>query len=86
MKKLIIVLVPYLVLALAGCAGPAKDYTEADALTYNALAPYAVSGIRGDSTLDADQKKRRLNTVKTWRLRLLKAGHEDVPDVVGENP
>jgi hypothetical protein len=86
MKKLMLVLIPYLALALAGCAGPAKDYTEADALTYNALAPYAVSGIKGDSTLDAEQKKRRLDTVRTWRLRLVKAGHQDVTDVSGENP
>jgi hypothetical protein len=81
MKKLL--LLSAFVLALAGCRGPAQDYVDADALTYNALAADAVYGIKNNPALDDEQKKRHLNTVKTWRLRLEKAGHADVPDVTG---
>jgi hypothetical protein len=82
MKKLLIL--PVIFLALAGCAGPSQDYVDADALTYNALAADAVYGIKNNPALDEEQKKRHLNTVKTWRLRLEKAGHADVPDFTGE--
>jgi hypothetical protein len=81
MKKTL--LLSFFVLALAGCRGPAQDYVDADALTYNALAADAVYGIKNNPALDADQKERHLRTIKTWKLRLEKAGHADVPDVTG---
>lgn len=81
MKKLIFVSI--LVVSLAGCKGPAQDYVDADALTYNALAADAAYGIKTNPALDADQKARHLNTIKTWKLRLSKAGHVEVPDVTG---
>lgn len=79
MKKLLFLTI----LLVSGCAGPSQDYVDADALTYNALAPDAAWGIKNNPALDDEQKKRHLNTIRTWKLRLEKAGHADVPDVTG---
>lgn len=59
---------PLLVFA-AGCS-IAKEYRGADQATFDAIAPEYRSYIEADPKLDPDQKKRRLRTLETWKLRL----------------
>lgn len=76
MKKLIAI--SGLTLVLAGCAGPSQDYIDADAATYRAVVPDASWGIVHNPEYSDEQRERRLNTLKSWRLRLEKAGHADL--------
>lgn len=58
---------------LTGCAGiPAED-AKAQALTYNAVWPWAEKGIEADATLKAEDKSTYKDTGVTWRDKIAAA-------------
>lgn len=64
-------------LMAAGCCSTTdlirKEYTAADRATYEAVAPTYLNYVKGDASLNKDEKKRRERTITTWRLRLEQA-------------
>lgn len=64
-------LIAALLLSGAGCASTISGaYVQADRKTYDAVAPDYIAYINSDTTLKADDKKIKLNTISTWKLRL----------------
>lgn len=71
----------------AGCATTdiiQSDYVEADRATYEAVAPRYSDYVENDPSLDSDEKRRRLRTITTWRLRLEQAETPVQPAPEGE--
>ena len=54
-------------LLLTGCVLPP---TEADRLTFEAIAPDHARYVLADPALPADAKQRRLDLLEAWRLRV----------------
>lgn len=50
-----------------------SDYVQADRATFDAVAPSYLQYVDGDAALSDEQKKRRKQTINTWRLRLEQA-------------
>lgn len=83
MKKLAVLFVVLASALLAGCAGTAKEYVEADRATYEAIAPDHLKYIdadpalhNADGTLNKDGKLA-VATVDSWRYRLEQAEKAD---------
>jgi hypothetical protein len=67
MKKLLVLLVLLVLLLLdSGC----ESTSEAEKLTYRAIAPEYSAYVASDTKLDQEQKDRRINTINSWKLRL----------------
>lgn len=54
-------------LLLTGCVLPPSD---ADRLTFEAVAPDHARYVQADPTMPADAKQRRLDLLEAWRLRV----------------
>lgn len=67
---------------LSGCANIAEEYVAADLATYQARAPHAIAAVRADQALTDEQKESALDTFRSWRIRIIRAGKKDVPDLV----
>lgn len=65
---------------LAGCPA-GVTYTEADAQTYEAIAPEYVDMVEANPNLTPEQKDRRKETVRSWHGRLTQAGRNVAPVV-----
>lgn len=63
-------------LALSNCASISESYRDADAKTYQAIAPEYEAHLRGDGSLSEDERELALGTLASWRARLLAAGAE----------
>lgn len=57
-------------LALVSACTPMGAYVEADAITYEAIAPAHAAYIEADAALTPAQRARRLRTLETWRIRV----------------
>jgi len=71
----------------AGCATTdiiRSDYVAADRATYEAVAPSYLQYVDNDASLSSEQKKRRKQTINTWRLRLEQAETPVKPDAEQE--
>lgn len=68
-------LVGLLALLLASCVLPP---TQAEQLTYKAIAPDHARYVNADPALDPMAKQRRLDLLETWRIRV---GVPKVPPV-----
>lgn len=73
MKRSLPLLLPLLLLLLAGCAGVPADYLQADKGTYAAIAPEYERYLDQDETLTGQQRESRRDTLATWELRIRKA-------------
>lgn len=73
MKKVQLLLFVALAGLLAGCESfrnVSAVYVAADKKTYEAVAPSQARYIEADPTLTPADKRLRLNTLNTWRLRV----------------
>lgn len=76
-----------LALCFSGCATTdfiQSDYVEADRATFDAVAPRYLEYVKGDPSLDSEEKARRERTITTWRLRLEQAETPVQPAPEGE--
>jgi|GEM_PF-6416612 len=71
---LIVALAALALISLTSCASVDETYREADALTYQAIAPSFIEYVDRDAMLDEDQRELSLATLSTWRARLIAAG------------
>lgn len=55
------------ILCAAGCVLPP---TQAELLTYQAVAPAHATYVRADPNLDDLAKQRRLDLLEAWRIRV----------------
>jgi hypothetical protein len=62
-----------LCLFLVGCGGVPAAYVEADRATYTAVGLDWAAYVEGDSSLETDQKDRRLRLLRAWEARILQA-------------
>lgn len=53
---------------LCGCVD--RNYREADAATFDAVAGEYLEYVEEDDKLTADQKQTRLDTILSWKARL----------------
>lgn len=67
---------------LSGCANISEEYVAADLATYQARAPHAIAAVRADVTLTDEARESALDTFRSWRMRMMRAGRKDVPDLV----
>lgn len=66
-------------LALVGCSGVSKQYAEADAATYDAVAPEYLGYVDADPALSGEQRQRRHETVASWKARTDRARTPEEP-------
>lgn len=69
MRHWVLCLLLLVLLSLAGCQGVSASYAEADAATYDAVAPEYLGYVDADPALTKDQKVRRHETVDSWKAR-----------------
>lgn len=69
MRHWVLCVLLLILLTLAGCQGVSASYAEADAATYDAIAPEYLGYVDADPALDASQKQRRQETVASWKAR-----------------
>lgn len=60
----------FLASCLAPCAACVAPTTQAELLTYQAIAPAHAQYVQADPLLAPDQKQRRLDLLEAWRLRV----------------
>ena len=63
---------------LVGCS-PGAGYVQADRLTYDAIAPEYLEYVGEDAALSSSAKARRVDTVRSWNARILRAQDADEP-------
>lgn len=62
-----------LVLVVSSCKGPQEAFTKSSRSLHDAIAPAHIAYLEADATLDAEQKARRIRTVKAWGVLIKKA-------------
>lgn len=73
MRHYVLLALLLILLTLAGCQGVSASYADADAATYDAIAPEYLGYVDKDETLSGDQKQRRQETVASWKGRVDRA-------------
>jgi len=69
---LVLALVAFgVLLAMVGCGSLDHAYLNADASTYNVIAPAHSAYIAADPTLNDEQRERRWRKLRSWKSRII---------------